>query len=92
MRLQTQRSVLDEMGVTYATHYFEKPELTAAQTAIEEAEGIIAAAGDYVGLPAADKKTAMTEALSDLKGDMENAAWYFSLMSLCAIGTCIMSR
>ena len=25
MRLQTQRSVLDEMGVTYATHYFEKP-------------------------------------------------------------------
>lgn len=73
MRLQTQRSVLDEMGVTYATHYFEKPEQTAAQKAVEEAEKIIAAAGDYVGLPAADKKTAMTEALSELKGDMDNA-------------------
>lgn len=73
MRLQTQRSVLDEMGVTYATHYFEKPEQTAAQKAVEEAEEIIAAAGDYVGLPVADKKTVMKEALSDLKGDMENA-------------------
>lgn len=73
-RLQGQSSVLDALGVTYATHYFEKPSLSAAEEAVKEAEEILTAAADnYVGLPAADKKKALTEALDGVKANMEDA-------------------
>lgn len=85
-RLQSHRSVLNEMNLTYATHYFEDREQTAAQKAVAEARDVLAASEDgLVGLPDAEVKAALGEALANLEGDMENA-------DKCAALTAAISR
>lgn len=76
-RLQSHRAVLDNMGYTYATHYFEEPERTDLEKAVAEAEEIIAQTEDgLVGLPAADVQETLRTALNDAKtaGHAENLA------------------
>ena len=73
MRLFSHNRVLDALGVTYAPHYFNKKALTAAETAVKEAEDILAAAADnYVGLPVDTKKRTLTKNLDGLKANMED--------------------
>ena len=41
MRLQKNRDILDAKGLTYATHYFDEPDLTAQEAAIAEAASLL---------------------------------------------------
>lgn len=41
MRLQKNRDILDAKGLTYATHYFDEPDLTEQETAVAEAASLL---------------------------------------------------
>lgn len=41
MRLQKNRDILDAKGLTYATHYFDEPDLTEQEAAIAEAASLL---------------------------------------------------
>lgn len=41
MRLQKNRDILDAKGLTYATHYFDEPDLTAQEAAVAEAASLL---------------------------------------------------
>lgn len=41
MRLQKNRDILDAKGVTYATHYFDEPDLTEQEAAVAEAASLL---------------------------------------------------
>lgn len=74
-RLQSHDEVLGLMGYTYARHYFEQPELTAAESAVAEARSILEAARPgCVGHPAQSEADALAAACGALEADMENAA------------------
>lgn len=50
--MQLNRDILDAKGLTYATHYFEEPDYTEAETALNEAKAIIEASKPgQVGFP-----------------------------------------
>ena len=69
-RLQSHDEILDLLGYTYAKHYIEPKEYTAAETAIMEAEEILAGSiRGGVGYPAAELYDALQNALSAVEGD-----------------------
>ena len=69
-RLQSHDEILDLLGYTYAKHYIESKEYTAAETAIMEAEEIIAGSiRGGVGYPAAEFYDALEAALNAVEGD-----------------------
>ena len=69
-RLQSHDEILDLLGYTYAKHYIEPKEYTATETAIMEAEEILAASiRDGVGYPASELYDALQNALSAVEGD-----------------------
>ena len=69
-RLQSHDEILDLLGYTYAKHYIEPKEYTAAETAIMKAEEILAASiRDGVGYPASELYDALQNALSAVEGD-----------------------
>lgn len=41
MRLQKNRNILDAKGLTYATHYFDEPDLTEQEAAVAEAASLL---------------------------------------------------
>lgn len=41
MRLQKNRDILDAQGLTYATHYFDEPDLTEQEAAVAEAASLL---------------------------------------------------
>lgn len=41
MRLQKNRDILDAKGLTYATHYFDEPDLTEQEAAVTEAASLL---------------------------------------------------
>lgn len=41
MRLQKNRDILDAKGLTYATHYFDEPDLTEQEVAVAEAASLL---------------------------------------------------
>lgn len=41
MRLQKNRDILDAKGLTYATHYFDEPDLTEQEAAVAEAANLL---------------------------------------------------
>lgn len=41
IRLQKNRDILDAKGLTYATHYFDEPDLTEQEAAVAEAAGLL---------------------------------------------------
>lgn len=41
MRLQKNRDILDAKGLTYATHYFDEPDLTKQEAAVAEAASLL---------------------------------------------------
>lgn len=41
IRLQKNRDILDAKGLTYATHYFDEPDLTAQEAAVAEAANLL---------------------------------------------------
>lgn len=69
-RLQSHDEILDLLGYTYAKHYIEPKEYTAAETAIMEAEEIIAGSiRGGVGYPSAEVYDALEAALNSVEGD-----------------------
>ncbi len=55
-RLQQNRDILDAKGLTYATHYFEDPDLTEKETAVAEAKSILdASKPGKVGYPSQEE-------------------------------------
>lgn len=69
-RLQSHDEVLDALDYTYAKHYIEPKEYTAAEQAIMEAEEILAASiRGGVGYPTAEVYDALQEELSNPRDD-----------------------
>ncbi len=73
-RLQQNRDILDAKGLTYATHYFEDPDLTDKEAAIAEAQSILdASKPGKAGYPSQDEynklSTALTEATASTDED-----------------------
>ena len=69
-RLQSHDEILDLLGYTYAKHYIEPKEYTAAETAVMEAEAILAGSiRGGVGYPAAELYDALLAALDAANGD-----------------------
>ncbi|MBQ8257694.1 MAG: family 20 glycosylhydrolase [Bacteroidaceae bacterium] len=69
-RLQSHDEILDLLGYTYAKHYIEPKEYTAAETAIMEAESILEKSiRGGVGYPAADIYDALKEAYTNAQGE-----------------------
>ncbi len=69
-RLQSHDEILDLLGYTYAKHYIEPKEYTATETAIMEAEDILAGSiRGGVGYPAAEYFDALQAALATVEGD-----------------------
>ncbi len=70
IRLQSHDEILDLLGYTYAKHYIEPKEYTAAETAIMEAESILEnSIRGGVGYPAADIYDALKEAYTNVQGE-----------------------
>ena len=69
-RLQSHDEILDYLGYTYAKHYIEPKEYTAAETAIMEAEEILEGSiRGGVGYPAAELYDALQTAVDGVEGD-----------------------
>ena len=69
-RLQSHDEILDHLGYTYAKHYIEPREYTAAESALIEANDILAASTrGGVGYPSADIYDALQNALDATEGD-----------------------
>lgn len=69
-RLQSHDEILDLLGYTYAKHYIEPKEYTAAETAVMEAEDILASSiRGGVGYPAAELYDAIEIALNAVAGN-----------------------
>ena len=69
-RLQSHDEILDLLGYTYAKHYIEPKEYTAAETAVMEAEAILAGSiRGGVGYPAAELYDAIEIALNAVAGN-----------------------
>ena len=69
-RLQGHDEILDLLGYTYAKHYIEPKEYTAAETALMEAKDILAGSiRGGVGYPAAEVYDALQAALDAVNGD-----------------------
>ena len=69
-RLQSHDEILDQLGYTYAKHYIEPKEYTAAEQATMEAEEILAASiRGGVGYPAVEFYDALQEELNNPKDD-----------------------
>ena len=69
-RLQSHDEILDYLGYTYAKHYIEPKEYTAAETAIMEAEELLDnSIRGGVGYPAEDVYDALQSALAAVAGD-----------------------
>ena len=69
-RLQTHDEILDALGYTYAKHYIEPKEYTAAETAIMESEELLAnSIRGGVGYPTADVYDALQAALNTVTGE-----------------------
>ena len=74
-RLQLNRDILDAKGLTYATHYFEEPDYTEAETALTEAKAIIEASKPgQVGFPAQEEYDKLVSAYNALKGQVDDAS------------------
>ena len=72
-RLQSHDEILDQLGYTYAKHYIEPKEYTAAEQAIMEAEEILAGSiRGGVGYPAAATYDALQEVLDAAKASSLN--------------------
>ena len=72
-RLQHHAAILDAKQIRYARHYIQAPELTAAEAALAEAEGILAASRPgEVGYPARAAYDALGTAAEGLRADMES--------------------
>ncbi len=69
-RLQSHDEILDFLGYAYAKHYIEPKEYTAAETAVMEAEDILAGSiRGGVGYPAAELYDAIENALNAVAGN-----------------------
>lgn len=69
-RLQTHDEILDFLGYTYAKHYIEPKEYTPAETAVMEAEELLAESiRGGVGYPAAEVYDALQSALNAVEGE-----------------------
>lgn len=69
-RLQSHDEILDLLGYAYAKHYIEPKEYTAAETAVMEAEDILAGSiRGGVGYPAAELYDAIEIALNAVAGN-----------------------
>ncbi|MDO5461580.1 MAG: family 20 glycosylhydrolase [Bacteroidales bacterium] len=68
-RLQSHDEILDLLGYTYAKHYIEPKEYTAAEKAIMEAEEIIENSTNGVGYPEAEYRDKLITALNTTEGD-----------------------
>lgn len=69
-RLQSHDEILDHLGYTYAKHYIEPREYTAAESALIEANDILdASTRGGVGYPSADVYDALQNALDATEGD-----------------------
>ncbi len=69
-RLQTHDEILDALGYTYAKHYIEPEEYTVAETAIMEAEELLAnSIRGGVGYPTAEVYDALQAALNAVTGE-----------------------
>lgn len=73
-RLQHQADVLEAKQITYAPHYFEPKELTAAEKAIAEAKDILSQSKPgAVGYPEVAEAEALQQALSNLQNNPSDA-------------------
>ncbi len=68
-RLQSHDEILDLLGYTYAKHYIEPKEYTAAETAIMEAEELLENSTIGVGYPEAEYRDRLSTALHNTEGD-----------------------
>ena len=69
-RLQSHDEILDAQGYTYAKHYIEPKEYTAAEQAVMEAEELLAKSiRGGVGYPAAETYDALNAALNSVEGE-----------------------
>ena len=69
-RLQSHDEILDAQGYTYAKHYIEPKEYTAAEQAVMEAEELLAKSiRGGVGYPAAETYDALNAALNGVEGE-----------------------
>ena len=69
-RLQSHDEILDYLGYTYAKHYIEPKEYTAVETAVMEAEELLAnSIRGGVGYPAAEVYDALEAALKATEGE-----------------------
>ena len=69
-RLQSHDEILDQLGYTYAKHYIEPKEYTAAEEAVMDAEKILAASiRGGVGYPDAATYDALQAALAAVEGE-----------------------
>ena len=68
-RLQSHDEILDLLGYTYAKHYIEPKEYTAAERAIMEAEELIENSTNGVGYPEAEYRDKLITALNTIEGD-----------------------
>lgn len=81
-RLQRQADVLDRKNVRYAGYAFEKPELTPAETAMDEAERLLEASQPgAAGYPAQAAYDALEEALAALRQQPGNDEALTALLS-----------
>ena len=68
-RLQSHDEILDLLGYTYAKHYIEPKEYTAAEAAIMEAEELLENSTTGVGYPEAEYRDRLSTALHNTEGD-----------------------
>lgn len=68
-RLQSHDEILDLLGYTYAKHYIEPKEYTAAEAAIMEAEELLENSTTGVGYPEAEYRDRLSTTLHNIEGD-----------------------
>lgn len=70
MRLQKNRDILDAKGLTYATHYFDEPDLTEQEAAVAEAASLLEnAKPDKVGYPSQTEYDKLSSAYAPFIAD-----------------------
>lgn len=70
MRLQKNRDILDAKGLTYATHYFDEPDLTEQEAAVAEAASLLEnAKPGKVGYPSQTEYNKLSSAYAPFIAD-----------------------
>lgn len=70
MRLQKNRDILDAKGLTYATHYFDEPDLTEQEAAVAEAASLLEnAKPGMVGYPSQTEYDKLSSAYASFIAD-----------------------